>query len=125
MATTTAATAAVATSVTATPTTAASAAFSLWTSLVHHQRAAQKILAVEGCNRLLRFAVIVDFGEPEAARLSSKAIAEQRELVWLYPDLGKKGLHLLFRRFKREVPNVQFLHVRSPGPCQRGTPERA
>ena len=100
MATSTAPTAAVATPVTAAPTTAASAALSLRTSFVHHQRAAKKILDVECCDRLLRFAVIVNFGETEAARLSGKAIAEQRELVWLYPDLCKKGLYLLFRRFE-------------------------
>src|ERR1700757_1494714 len=50
--------------------------FSLRASLIHYQRAAKKVFAVEGCNRLLRCAVVMNLGETEAARLSRETIAE-------------------------------------------------
>jgi hypothetical protein len=48
-------------------------------SFIHNQRATKKVLAVEGCNRLLCRAVVVNLGETEAARLPCKTIPEQRE----------------------------------------------
>jgi hypothetical protein len=63
----------------------------------------------------------MNFGETEAARLPGETIAQQRERIRLYADFSKQRLHLLFRCLEREVPNVQFLHGRSPGPCQFGT----
>jgi hypothetical protein len=66
----------------------------------------------------------MNLGETETARLSSKAIAQQRQRIRLYADFGEQRLHLLFCCFEREVPNVQFLHGRSPGPCLRGTHQR-
>jgi hypothetical protein len=61
--------------ITAAPTSAATAPFSLRTSLIHYQRAAKEVFAVEGCNRLLRCAVVMNLGETETARLSGEAIA--------------------------------------------------
>jgi hypothetical protein len=95
----TAATAVSAAIATASATTAATA-FSLRASLIHYQRAAKKVFAVEGCNRLLRCAVVMNLGETEAARLSCETIAEQREGIGLYADFSKQRLHLLFCRFK-------------------------
>jgi hypothetical protein len=84
---------------TASATTAATA-FSLRASLIHYQRAAKKVFAVEGCNRLLRCAVVMNLGETEAAWLSCETIAEQREGIGLYADFSKQRLHLLFCRLK-------------------------
>ena len=111
--------------ITASPATpSATTAFSLRTSFVYYQGAAEKVFAVESCNRLLRCAVVVNLGETETARLSGKAIAQQRQRIRLYADFSKQRLHLLFCCLKREVPNVQFLHGRSPGPRQHGTHQR-
>ena len=87
---------AVSASIPAPPATTAATAFSLRASLIHHQRAAKKVFAVEGCNRLLRCAVVMNLGETEAARLSRETIAEQREGIRLYADFSKQRLHLLF-----------------------------
>jgi hypothetical protein len=106
------------------PTTTASSAFSLRTSFIHHQRAAKKVFAVKGRNRLLCCAVVMNFGETETARLSCKTIAKQCERIRLYADFSKQRLHLLFCSLKRQVPNVQFLHGRSPSPRQHGTHPR-
>ena len=72
----TAATAVPAAITTSAATPSATTAFSLRTSFVHDQRAAEKVFAVESCNRLLRCAVVVNLSETEAARLSSETIAE-------------------------------------------------
>jgi hypothetical protein len=80
----------------ASPATTSATTFSLRASLIHYQRAAKKVFAVEGCNRLLRCAVIMNLGETEAARLSCETIAEQREGIRLYADFSKQRLHLLF-----------------------------
>jgi hypothetical protein len=61
--------------ITAAPASASTAPFSLRTSLIHYQRAAKEVFAVEGCNRLLRCAVVMNLGETETARLSGEAIA--------------------------------------------------
>jgi hypothetical protein len=45
------------------------------TSLIHHQRAAQKILAIAALNGAFRFFVISKFREPKSSRLTSKFIA--------------------------------------------------
>jgi hypothetical protein len=87
---------AVSASIPAPPATTPATAFSLGTSLIHYQRAAKKVFAVEGCNRLLRCAVVMNLGETEAARLSCETIAEQREGIRLYADFSKQRLHLLF-----------------------------
>jgi autotransporter adhesin len=108
----------------ASATPSATTAFSLRTSFIHYQRAAKEVFAIESCNRLFRCAVIVNLSETETARLSCKTIAEQRQRIRLNADLSEQRLHLLFCCFEREVPNVQFLHGRSPGPCKHGTHQR-
>jgi hypothetical protein len=79
----------VSTAIAAAPATTTAATFSLRPGFIHHQCAAKKILAVEACNRFLRFGVVMYFGESEAARLSRKTIAKQRERIRLYADFGE------------------------------------
>ncbi|SRR5258706_1531572 len=43
--------------------------------LIHHQRPAQKILAIAGLNGPLRFFVISKFREPKSSRFTGKLIA--------------------------------------------------
>jgi hypothetical protein len=54
---------------------AGASAFTLGTRFIHHQRAAQKILAVERFDRFVCFGVVANFGETETARLSRETIA--------------------------------------------------
>jgi hypothetical protein len=70
-------------------TTSATAAFSLRTCFIHYERTAKKIFAVEGCNRFLRCAVVMNFGETETARLPCETIAKQCERVRLYADFSE------------------------------------
>jgi len=80
---------------------AGAAAFTLRTSFVHNQRAAQKILAVERFDGFVRFGVVANFGETETARLSRETIAQQRERIRLHTNLRKKRCYLLFRGLER------------------------
>src|SRR5208282_1488772 len=61
--------------------TAASAAttFTLRAGFIDDERAAEKILAIQRGDHFFRFAVISNFRETEAARLSRETIAQQRE----------------------------------------------
>jgi hypothetical protein len=93
---------------------AGTAAFTLRTRFIHHQRAAQKILAVERFDGFVCFGVVADFGETEAARLSRETIAQQRERIRLHTNLRKQRRYLLFRGLERQITNIQFLHGRSP-----------
>jgi hypothetical protein len=72
-------TAAVSTMTAACAATTRSATFTLRPGFIHHERAAKKILAVEGGHRFLRLGVVVNLGETESARLSRKTIPKQRE----------------------------------------------
>jgi hypothetical protein len=105
-------------------TTAASpAAFTLRTRFIHDQRAAQKILAVERFNRFVRFGVVANFGETEAARLSRETIAQKCERIRLHTNFRKQRRYLLFRGLERQITHIQFLHGRSPF-CVRHMPRR-
>jgi hypothetical protein len=55
---------------------AVAAAFTHRPRFVDHQRAPEKILAIAGLNRAIRFAVIFDFDESEPAGLSGELIAD-------------------------------------------------
>jgi hypothetical protein len=62
------------------PATAASAApFALRARFIDHQRAAQKVPAVQRRDCLFGFRIVADFGESEAARLTRETVAEQRK----------------------------------------------
>jgi hypothetical protein len=86
----------------------------LWTRFIHYQRAAQKILAVERFDRFVCFGVVANFSETESARLAGETIAQQRERIWLHTNLRKQRRYLLFRSLERQIPDIQFLHGRSP-----------
>jgi hypothetical protein len=104
------ATAAVSASAAASP----AATFALRASFIHHERAPQKILAIERCHGLFRFGVVLDLSEAETTRLARKTIAKQCERIRLNPDFREQCLYLLFRSLERQIPHVQFLHGRSP-----------
>jgi hypothetical protein len=59
--------------------TTTAATFPLRTCLIHHKRAAQKILSIERRNRFFRFGIVVYLSETESAWLSRETIAKQRE----------------------------------------------
>jgi hypothetical protein len=70
------ATAALTSAATATRTaTAATFARNHGTGFVHHQCATQQVAAIASFDGTVRSSVIVDFNEPEAARLTGKTIA--------------------------------------------------
>ena len=71
----TAASATTAAATVAAASAAAATAFTLRTRFVHHERAAQKILAVQRRDRFLRFGIVTNFSETEPARLARETIA--------------------------------------------------
>jgi hypothetical protein len=101
--------------VTAASSATAASAFTLRTRFVHHQRAAQKVLAVERGDGFLCLGVVTNLREAEPAGLSRKPIAQQRQRIRLHADLREQRSNLLFCSLEREIPNVKFLHGRSPG----------
>jgi len=98
----------------------------LWARLIHHERPAEEILAVERRDCLFRFGVVANFRESEASRLTRESIAEQHQRIRLHSDFREKPRHLVFRSFERQISHVQFLHGRLPCACpvRRGTPFR-
>jgi hypothetical protein len=90
------------------------AAFPLRTRFIHHQRASQKILAIQRGDGLFRFAIVVNFRETETPRLPREPIAKQRQRIRLHSNFRKKRLHLLLRSLERQISHIQFLHGRSP-----------
>jgi hypothetical protein len=64
--------------------TASTATFPLRTCFVHHERATEKVPAVEGGNHLFSFRVVAHFGKTKAARLARKTIPKQRQRIRLH-----------------------------------------
>jgi hypothetical protein len=112
----TAATAAVAAAPAATtatrsaPATTTAATFTLRASLVHHNFAALEILAVQSGDGFFRFAVLIDLNESETSKLAGEAISNKRDSSRRDPVLREQRLHILFRRLKRKIAHIQFLH---------------
>jgi hypothetical protein len=75
-ATTAATRSAASTTATTARTAAPTSAFAHRASLIHHQRTAQKILAIAGLNGALGFFVVAEFREAETTRLTGKLIAD-------------------------------------------------
>jgi hypothetical protein len=92
------------------PATATAATFALRASLVHHDFAALEILAVQSSDSLFGFAVLIDFNESETSKLAGEAISNQRDSSRRDPVLREQRLHILFRRLKRKIAHIQFLH---------------
>lgn len=112
---TTASASATTAAVTAAPSASATSAFTLRAGFVHHQCATEKILAVERGDGFLRLGVVANLREAETAGLTRKPIAQQRQRIRLHADLREQRSNLLFCSLEREIPNVKFLHGRSPG----------
>jgi len=55
-----------------------SGTFTLGTRFIYDERPSKKIFPVQGCDRLLRLRIIVNFGEAESARLSGEPVAKKR-----------------------------------------------
>jgi hypothetical protein len=103
-----------ASTVAAAPASAPASAFSLRARFIDHQRAAQEIFAVQRRDCFFGFRIVADLGEPEAARLARKTVAEQRQGIRLHPGLRKQSCNILFRSLERQVSHIQFLHGESP-----------
>jgi hypothetical protein len=71
------------------PTASAASPFTLRTRLIDHQRAAEKLPAVQSRDGLFRLRVVPDFREAETARLAGEAITKQSKSI---------GLHARFRK---------------------------
>jgi hypothetical protein len=82
------------------------AAFPLGTCFIHHQRAAEKFLAVQRRDGFFRFRVVSNLGKTETARLTGKTVAQQRQGIRLNAHFRKQRSHLLFRGLERHVPNI-------------------
>jgi uncharacterized C2H2 Zn-finger protein len=94
----------------AAPATATAATFTLRASLVHHNFAALEILAVQRSDGFFRFAVLIDLNKSETSKLAGEAISNKRDSSRRDPVLREQRLHILFRRLKRKIAHIQFLH---------------
>jgi hypothetical protein len=92
----------------------ATCAFALGAGFIHHESAAEKILAVQSGDGFFRFGIILDFREAETAGLACESIAKKRQRIGLNADFSEQCMNLFFRGLKREITHVQFLHGRSP-----------
>jgi hypothetical protein len=88
---------------------------------VHHEIPAPEILTVQGSDSAIRFFIIVNFDESEAARLTREPIANQTDCRGVNTDLTKPFLELLFRRVERKITDVKLLHLGTPSARNRLT----
>jgi hypothetical protein len=121
---TSASTTAATTARTATTTSAAAAtgtaatAFAHRPSFIHHQRTAQKILAIAGLNGAFRLFVIAEFREAESARLTGEFIADDLNRIGLESVPSEPILQLGLTGLVRKVAYKQFFQGSSFGPIQ-------
>jgi hypothetical protein len=101
------------------PATATTATFTLRASFVDHNFAALEILAVQSSDSLFGFAVLIDLNESETSKLAGEAISNKRDSPRRDPVLREQRLHILFRRLKRKIAHIQFLHWLLLRPCGR------
>jgi hypothetical protein len=116
-ATTTAATATAASTVattTAATTASTTAALRLWLGFVDYEIATAKILAVESVDGLLGVFVRGNFNETKTARLAGETVANEGYGRRSNSDLRKPFVKLIFCGGKREVTNIELLHLRTP-----------
>jgi hypothetical protein len=113
-ATTTAVTSAAATAASTGPASATSASFCLGPRLIHHQVASAEILAIQRIDGALRVFIVAHFHEREATRLAGETVANQIHGRGRDADLRKPFVELVFRGGKREIANVELLHLRTP-----------
>jgi hypothetical protein len=92
------------------PATATAATFSLRPSFVHYDFAALEIFAIQRGDSLFSFAVLIDLNESEASKLAGEAISNECDSPRRDPVLREQRLHIFFRRLKRKIAHIQFLH---------------
>jgi hypothetical protein len=95
------------------PSSAASAALRLRPRLIHHQVAPAKILSIQRINGPLHV-LIIHFHECEAPGLAREPVADQVDVRRRHAHLRKPLVQLFFCGGKREITDVQFLHLRTP-----------
>jgi hypothetical protein len=109
--TTTTTTAAAAAETTATTT---APAFARGTRFIYNDVASHEIVPVERFNGTAGVFVIVHFDEAKAARLSRKAIADQRHIGRRHSRLPEPGGDVFFGSLKRQIAHIEFFHRRTP-----------
>jgi hypothetical protein len=114
---TTATRSAAATSATATGPSAS--AFAHRPGFIHHQRTAEKILAIAGLNGAIAFFVVTELREPESTRLTGKLIADDLNGIRLKSVPREPVLQLGFTGLVRKVAYKQFFQGSSFGPIQQ------
>jgi hypothetical protein len=92
------------------PATATAATLALRASFVDHNFAALEILAVQSGDSLFGFAVLIDLNESETSKLAGEAISNKRDSSRRDPVFREQRLHIFFRRLKRKIAHIQFLH---------------
>jgi hypothetical protein len=98
---------------------APTAAFAHGASLVHHQRAAQEILAVAGLHGSICFFIISKLREPESARFAGELVANDLHRIRLKPGLGEPVLQLCLTRLVWKVAYKQFFQGSSFWPISK------
>ena len=101
--------------------TATTAARFLGTSFVDDQIAAAEVLPVHGIDRAIRFFVIGNFDESEAARLARETITNEINRRRIDTSLSEMIVQRILRRRKRKIANVKLLHLRTPFARNRTT----
>jgi hypothetical protein len=97
------------TAVSATPT--AARAFRLRARFVDNKVPAAKVLTIEACDSAIRFFIVGDLDEGEAARLSRESVANQADGRRADSQLSKPFLQLFFRCVERKITDVKLLHL--------------
>jgi hypothetical protein len=95
-------------------TSAATRAFRLRARLVDNKVPAAKVLTVQAGDRTIRFFIVGDLDESEAARLTGETVANQADGRGADSQLSKPLLQLFFRCIERKIADVKLLHLRTP-----------
>jgi hypothetical protein len=109
-----AATAAVTTTASAAPTAASATSLSLRPRFIHYQVPPAEILSVQRVNSAIRIFVALHLHEGKTARLARKPVTNQIDTRGSNTNLREPFLQLLFRRGKREIADVELLHLPTP-----------
>jgi len=113
-ATATTASAEAAASTAATSAAPTTAAFALWTGFVDDDLPAHQILAIQRLDGPVGLFIIVDLNEPEPARLTGEAVADQSYVRRSDARLNKPVGQLFLIDLKRQIPDIQLFHRWTP-----------
>jgi hypothetical protein len=92
--------------------------FPHWTRFIHHQRPAEKILAIAGLNGAIGFFIVAKFRKPKSARLTGKFVADYLNRIGLESGPREPILQLGFTGLVRKVAYKQFFQGCSFGPVR-------